>query len=316
MKLAKFFNFCRSPKSKMKQTDSDVPSEVSPEGLSLDTNLPLVTVGIRFHDASKVDLIKRCILGIAAQSNVRVHIHLTLQGFSKGEEALMNEVLLSYLDGSGFNFEVDNVPNENNADLRSMLLNRIIARHYERGDSCYLCFIDFDDIWFQHALSTLLEPLELGNFALSYADVHCANVYFDDGQTYIRDIKDIFRTSQKTKRDLLHENFLPLHSYMFHTDRISREVLHYDETLERLEDYDVLLGVARDYPISGLHRKRLIGLYNFYETADGDLNTTQSVFRTDTPDHTAQKWQKAQRRIIARHSGKRWHEFWGEEWTS
>ncbi|WP_420860193.1 hypothetical protein [Marivivens marinus] len=301
----------RAPKAK---GAGPLPKAMKAAGPSPATDLPQITVGVRFHDVDQMPLLERCLQSIAAQSGVFVHVHVALQGFTKPEVAASQAVALAALDGSGFTVEIDNLPNPRNLDLRSRLLNLIVDRHYARGVSDFLCFIDFDDIWFQHALQVLVEPLRMANFALSYADIHCADVYYDDGQTYLRDVKDVFRISQKTKRDLLRGNFLPLHSYMFHTGRIDRSLLRYDETLERLEDFDVLLAVARQHPFSGLHRDRLIGFYNFYQTESGGLNTTQSVFTTASSNRNDDRWTEATRTIISRHAGAEWQEFWGEEW--
>ncbi|RYG89510.1 hypothetical protein EU803_17420 [Loktanella sp. IMCC34160] len=301
----------RAAKGPAKKSGQDI---LHASGPVHDPNLPLITVGVRFHDFGKMALLERCLQSIAAQAGVRVHVHLALQGFSKPEQATCRAAALAALDGSGFTIEIDSLPNPKRADLRSRLLNRIVERHYAQRMAEFLCFIDFDDIWFQHALQVLVEPLLMADFAVSYADIHCADVYYDDGQTYLRNVKDVFHISQKTKRDLLRGNFLPLHSYMFHTGRIDQSLLRYDESLERLEDFDVLLAIAAHHPFSGLHRDRLIGFYNFYQTVEGGLNTTQSVFATAEPDRKDDKWINATKTVISRHAGTKWQDFWGEEW--
>lgn len=272
-----------------------------------------ITVGVRYHDPKQFDLLKRCLVGISGQAGVKVNLVLALQGFSQKDEKTTSELCKLHLSGSGFDFVILNISNPGGKDIRATLLNEIINHHYgnEMGD--YLIFIDFDDIWFQNALETLAKPLMLGNFAVSYADIHCADVYFNNGQFYLRDIKDVFEISQKFKRDLKKSNFLPLHSYMFHTGRIDRSKLYYDERLERLEDYDVLLNVARNYPISGMYRKRVIGLYNFYTFSQGVGNSTPNIFQPDAGDTKDHKWTDAHREVLSRHLGKLWKDFYGEE---
>lgn len=278
--------------------------------------LPTVSVGIRFHRLDHAPLLERCLNCVAAQLGVRVNLLLAVQGFSVEQVARVNALTARSFFGSDFNFEILNVPNPEAKDMRSALLNEILDCHYEIGNTDYLAFIDYDDVWFQYALINLIEPLRVGSFVLSYADVHCADVLFDSGQVYICDVRDVFEIKRRTKRDLLQDNFLPLHSYMFHTGRIEREVLRYDEKLSRLEDYDVLLKVARRYPVSGLHRKRLIGLYNFYSTQGEGINTSRNIFHTPEGEGFDEAWAAARRTIIARHSGKSWREFAGEEWEA
>lgn len=277
--------------------------------------LPNVSVGVRFHAPGQLPLLERCLNGIAAQTEVRVHAYIALQDFAAQDVSDVEKTAERAFRGSGFTFEILNVPNPKKSDLRSVLLNNIVDAHYGADRAHYLAFIDFDDIWFQPALSTLVEPLQLDGFAVSYADIHCADVYFDAGQTYTRGLRDFFKISTKTKRTLLKENFLPIHSYMFQTRRIPKSVLHYDTELARLEDYDVLLRVARDFAFNGMHRKRLIGLYNFYSQRGKTLNTSQNIFEPPLTDDPAEDWVDARRALFARHAGKPWKEFFGEEWS-
>ena len=289
------------------------PSVAAPE-LSLGNTGPQVTVGVRFHNMEHLSLLNRCLCCIAAQEGVNVHLLLALQDFTADQVAQVEALTTRAFTGSDFGFELINMPNPNNKDLRSALLNAIVERHYERDATDYLVFIDYDDIWFQFALRTLIEPLQFGAFALSYADIHCADVFYDAGQTYLCDIRDVFQIKHKTKRDLMQDNFLPLHSYMFQTSRIEPKLLHYDENLVRLEDYDVLLSIARRYPFAGLHRGQLIGLYNFYSSLGGKMNTSRNVFLPMEDEAVEEVWHQARRTVIARHGGAPWHEFAGEEW--
>lgn len=274
---------------------------------------PSVTVGVRFHDITQIQLLERCLIGISGQVGVRPHVLLAVQGFSKRAEKKTDQLVQKMLAGSTATYDIINVPNPKKKDLRARLLNVVVDHHYDAKMSDYLIFIDFDDIWFQNALETLLEPLTLADFALSYASIHCADIYYDQGQFYTRDIRDVYGMATKVKRNLMQGNFLPLHSYLFHTGRIAREVLHYDEELARLEDYDVLLKVAREYPVSGLHRNRLIGLYNFYTLKKGYGNSTRNVFSTEPAPETNEKWAEAWRIVASRHAAKPWQDFWGEE---
>ena len=273
-----------------------------------------MTVGVRFHDITRTCLLERCLLSISTQQDVTVHVHIVTQDFQKNEILQVVKLATDIFFESGFSFEVDNLTNPKKADLRARCLNRIVNRHYEAQRSEFLCFIDYDDIWFSHALKTLVAPLRFTKFAVSYADVPCGNVYYDSDHVYLREIVDLFGISRKTKRDLLAGNFLPLHSYMFHTASISKEHLAYDETLARLEDYDVLLTLARMYPFTGQKRRTIIGLYNFYETAAADINTTANPFSGDRLSAHDDTWKEANTSIRTRHIGLPWTDFLGEQW--
>jgi len=282
--------------------------------LAADHSLPHVSVGVRFHRPDHLPLLSRCLNGIAAQEGVQVHLFLALQGITSEEEVKVREVVARAFLGTGFHFDLINVANPEKRDQRSILLNTIVDAHYEAGWADYLAFIDYDDIWFQKALTTLVEPLQLGKYVLSYADIHCADVFYDCGQVYLRDVRDVFQIHQKTKRNFLQDNFLPLHSYMFQTARIDRELLRYDEDQVRLEDYDVLLRVAAQNPITGMHRGRLIGLYNFYSSRGEKMNTSRNIFLPPDDDSHDELWTTARLTIMSRHSDTPWREFSGEGW--
>ena len=275
---------------------------------------PLVTVGVRFHDIKRTFLLERCLLSISTQRDVRVHVHIVTQGFQKNEILKVVKLATDIFFEPEFSFEVDNVANPKKVDLRAHCLNRIVNRHYEAQRSEFLCFIDYDDIWFSHALKTLIEPLCVTKFSVSYADVRCGDVYYDNDQVYLRKIVDFFDISRKTKRDLLVGNFLPLHSYMFHTGLIRKEDLTYDETLARLEDYDVLLTLARMYAFTAQKRRTVIGLYNFYETMAAAVNTTANPFSRDGLSGHDDIWKQANKSIRTRHAGLPWTDFVGEQW--
>ncbi|PYE22285.1 hypothetical protein C8J32_11428 [Rhizobium sp. PP-CC-3A-592] len=271
-----------------------------------------VTVGIRFHDISKIDLLERCLNSVAGQTHAGVHVILSCQGFDAANVATVECLLAATLKLSGFAYEIINVANPDKLDLRSKLLNTIVDHHYGSSRR-FLAFIDYDDIWFSHAISTLIDSFNYGPFALSYADIHCANLLYYNNSFYVKELRDVYSISRKSKRDLLSENFLPLHSYMFNTSILDSSILHYDTSLEVLEDYDVLLRVILTNPVSGLHRKELIGLYNFYSVVSGKVNTTPSIFEPPVVV-VGGPWSKARTQIIQKHSGYPIKEYFGEQW--
>ncbi len=273
----------------------------------------LVTVGVRFHDLKYFALLKRCLMSIAGQEDIEVHTIVCTQGFNKAEQEKVAKLCKQMMGLTTFSWEVLNVPSPGGLDIRSKLLNKIVKRHYEIGKSSYLSFIDYDDIWFSHALRTLISSFDFGRFALSYADIHCANVYYDNDAVYLRDIADYFEIGDKMKIDLFANNFLPLHSYLFNTSVIKRSIFHYDQSLKVLEDYDFLLLIARQYPISGLYARKLIGLYNFYTSRDTQINTTSNIFdQLDMSGSTV--WNESRLKIYKKHSRKPISHFIGEDW--
>ena len=118
-----------------------------------------VSVGVRFHDISKLNFLRRCLISIDAQSSVHPHIYIVTQDFSSSSLAAVKDLLVQCLAINGSTYTLINVQNPNGFDLRTKLLNKIVQAHYADSISSYLCFIDYDDLWYSHALKTLLLSL-------------------------------------------------------------------------------------------------------------------------------------------------------------
>jgi len=278
-------------------------------------NITRISVGVRFHDISKLNFLKRCLISIDAQSSVRPHIYLVTQGFSSSDLKKVKHLLDECCCTNKTTFSLINVPNPKGIDLRSKLLNQIIESHYSDNISSYLCFIDFDDLWYSHALKTLLAPLLVGEFCMSFADIHLADVWTDGEVFYLRNILDRHKISSKHKSDLLKGNFLPLHSYLFDTSRIERDLFVYDESLSRNEDYDLLVRLASIKPVTRAVSNRLIGLYNFYAYNDNSINTCNNPFDKSV-DLTAEQqrdFDQAFIAIVKKNGGIAWQAFYGED---
>ncbi len=274
-----------------------------------------VSVGVRFHDISKLNFLRRCLISIDAQSSVHPHVYIVTQDFSFSSLAAVKDLLVQCLAINGSTYTLMNVQNPNDYDLRTKLLNKIVQAHYTDSISSYLCFIDYDDLWYSHALKTLLPPLLNTSFVMSYADIHLADVWTDGEIFYLRDIFDRQMISKKTKFDLLKGNFLPLHSYMFDTSKISQDLFVYDESLSRNEDYDFLIRLASSNAVTRAVSNRLIGLYNFYTCDDGTINTCDNPFNKCSSFSLEEKsnFDKDFLAIIEKNGGLHWKTFFGED---
>jgi hypothetical protein len=274
-----------------------------------------VSVGVRFHDISKLNFLRRCLISIDAQSSVHPHVYLATQDFSPSNLEAVKDLLEKCLAINGSTYTLINVQNPNSLDLRAKLLNEIVHAHYADSRSSYLCFIDYDDLWYSHALKTLLSPLLRTSFVMSYADIHLADVWTDGEIFYLRDLFDRQMISTKTKSDLLKGNFLPLHSYMFDTSKISQDLFVYDESLSRNEDYDFLIRLASSNAITRAVSNRLIGLYNFYTCDDGAINTCDNPFDHSSSFSSDEKnnFDRDFLAIIEKNGGLAWKTFFGED---
>ena len=274
-----------------------------------------VSIGVRFHDISKLNFLRRCLISIDAQSSVHPHIYLATQDFSHSDLQAVEDLLKKCVAINGSTCTLINVRNPNCLDLRAKLLNTIVQSHYADSISSYLCFIDYDDLWYSHALKTLLSPLLATSFVMSYADVHLADVWTDGEIFYLRDLFDRQMISKKNKSDLLKGNFLPLHSYMFDTSKILKDLFVYDETLSRNEDYDFLIRLASSHAITRAVSNRLIGLYNFFTCDDGVINTCDNPFDQSSVFSLEEQssFDRDFLAIVEKNGGLSWKTFFGED---
>lgn len=280
-----------------------------------------VTVGIRFHDLSRIQFLERCLVSVAAQTDVEIDVCIAVQDVEQAGLDLIAEASEKALAYSfGGTLQVLNVINPGGKDLRAELMNHIVRYHYNLPNPQFLTFIDYDDIWFSHALSTLANSLAAGKFAMSYADVHAADVILSGQSFFIKEIRNVFEISTKKKSDLRTGNFLPLHSYMFYTSNIPQNLLEYDETLSRHEDYDVLIRIAASLPVVSSSRSCLIGLYNFYTdyrhcTEGRPVNTMQNPFvdiiTSQASNEPAERGSLSY--VLCKNHGLEWKSFLGEE---
>lgn len=272
------------------------------------------TVGIRFHDISKLFLLERCVTSVCGQQGVRPCICVATQSLTASDLSLMRASLEPICDIASVGLCILNVDGNTGKDIRSRLLNQIIYYHYEQGISDLIAFIDYDDVWFGHALSVLASPFRSGPYALSYASVHAAHVKLLGSSILTVESSDLFGVSKKTKAFLARQNFLPLHSYMFNTSVIERGAFVYDESLTMLEDYDMLLRIASGCPVSSANRHVCIGLYNFYSGGSEDLNTCSNPFVRSSSNLSRSKASSdALHILLEKHGNLKWRSFFGED---
>lgn len=261
-----------------------------------------MSVCVRFHRADRLPFLRRSLMSIAGQEGALAFPIICCQAFGVDELEKVKEVSDEVRYISGVQCQIINVDGDGQTDQRARLLNVAFQRHKSRGIARYFAVLDYDDIWFSHALSTLLSVHRLGSFGIAFGDVHCAHIHYDRGQFYTIELSDVFKISTKNKKDLFVDNFLPFHSYMYNTAVVSESDMIFDEALSRLEDYDLLIRVASKYAVSPLAANVLIGLYGFYSGVPGGVNTTENVFRAGQRSDVS--WAHAAKEIIRKNSGR------------
>lgn len=114
----------------------------------------------------------------------------------------------------------------------------------EKSDGEYVAFLDDDDEWFPDKIEKQVEIIKKTNVAM----VSCReiSVFEDTKKTSVGRIQ-IF--SGRVYKELLHYNFMGGTSYLFFDKTCLNDVGKFDPKMESCQDYDLMLRIARKYPV-------------------------------------------------------------------
>ena len=140
-------------------------------------------------------------------------------------------------------------------------MNRALEIHYEETSNDFFYVLDHDDLVFSHALATLAGPVVGSTAAVSFGKVLVARYLSLDGYDFLYRMDDHFKAAERDITEVVVDNFFPIHGYVFHTRAMPRGRLHFNESMDRLEDYEALLRVVTDFPVYTGSMETLVGLY-------------------------------------------------------
>lgn len=256
---------------------------------------PRVSTIVRVHSGSKLSRLEDCFGALASQTGVQVEAIVVAQGITDEELAELEAIAADSFIFGNCQRAIIRIPNPRGEDLRSRLLNEGIDYHFSNTSNEYLSFLDYDDVLASNALQTLAEPLNGTRFAVSFGRVERLNYVPCIDYDFIYEADAHFSAVNKTKFDLFKENFAPLHSYLFHTAVIDRAHLTVDERLTRLEDYDLLMRIVAQYPVTFAKASSLIGFYTW--PADNSHSSYDPASSVLPDEAKLEEWSRA-RQII------------------
>jgi hypothetical protein len=221
---------------------------------------PTVTVTVRFHDIRALPSLERCLNALQAQRDVEMTVLIMYQGSDERAitqiEEMIHEMWLAELRP-----KVVGVPGPVGTDRRAILLNRALDIHYGETTNDFFYVLDHDDIVFSHALATLTVPIIGTDAALGFGKVLVARYLSFDGYDFLYRIEDFFKSSRRDLAELMVDNFFPFHAFVFHTKAMPPGYLRFDESMDRLEDYECLYRVVSTFPVSMRTVDEPVGLY-------------------------------------------------------
>lgn len=246
------------------------------------------SVVTRFHDARALERLAHALGSLRDQTFTRpIQSLVVTQRFSETELEKVR-ALVQRFERPGLTISIENVTSPE-GDIRSHLLNCGISKAHGR----YLAFLDFDDIWYSHALEDWVSRLETTSAAWSVGRVVQSVGHLQDATWMTLKTADPFAWG-RDRIDLFADNFLPIHSFAFDLNRIDRTLLQFDTRYTLLEDYAFLLPIAARYEPDWELRSsgKLLGEYRF--SIDG---SNSNILDARAQPEKLKAWDSAIRRL-------------------
>jgi glycosyl transferase family 2 len=232
---------------------------------------------VRFHDVRRLRELDRCMFSLVGQTHRPLHVLLALQRFTVRDAAAVRAAVEPLLGLPGApTLQVLDWDGPAPVDGRAALLNLGLAAARGR----YVGFLDYDDVLYPEAYEILVGQLRATGAAIAFATVRVVSAAVYPEFIQVAHLVDPpFRGS--TLRDLLRNNFCPIHSFLIDRRQVPGHLLACDKTLTTEEGYDLLLRICARYPSNFelVAAAMPVGDY-YYKTrdnkADDDSNTASN----------------------------------------
>jgi hypothetical protein len=133
----------------------------------------------------------------------------------------------------------------------------------------YIAYLDDDDRFYPNHLETLVSFLELGTHSVAYTDAYRAHQTLVAGQ-YVTTLRDVPYSEDFDAGRMLEHNFVPV-LCVVHAKSCLESVGIFDESLKRLEDWDLWIRMSRKFPFHHLP----VVTCEFSWRTDGSTMTSQ-----------------------------------------
>jgi glycosyltransferase involved in cell wall biosynthesis len=117
----------------------------------------------------------------------------------------------------------------------------------------YLAYLDDDDLFYPDHLETLVGALESGSHRVAYTDAHRAHQVLENG-SYVTTLRVVPYSLDFDADRMLDANFVPVLCFL-HDRSCLDAVGAFDESLKRLEDWDLWIRMSRKFPF--LHIRKI-----------------------------------------------------------
>lgn len=202
----------------------------------------LVSIIIRTNSINRLHLLKNAIDSIIQSNYKPIEIVIVAQTSS---DLLIEKIedLATALSDS--NLQIRLVVNKTTKDERTRNLNLGIQAATGR----YIGFLDDDDVIYPNHISSLIEAIQKSELiAWAYSDVAAVVCSVEPtGKVNKVSVDYPYIKDKFSKENLWKDNFIPIHSYIIDRQRVSDDLLQFDESFKVMEDYAFLLRLATSY---------------------------------------------------------------------
>lgn len=249
----------------------------------------VVSVIVRFHDVAKKERLGLALSSLALQSYPWVEPVIVLQDFPEDDyrEVLELSALICWPQ-SFCRPLIINVPGLGPGDHRARLLNCGMAAASGR----FLAFLDYDDLLYPNCYTTLVRRVHKTQKAVAFGGAVQAEVEEQSNDFYVFRKKKIFQ--DKHKLDFFIANQHPIHTFLLDKCHVDDDLLKFDETVNKNEDYIFLLRILarHDWDISA----QAVSVAEYSLRIDGS-NTIIGIGDADA-DKVAE-WRESDRNVEA-----------------
>ncbi len=139
---------------------------------------------------------------------------------------------------------------------------------WQQSKGSWICFLDDDDILYPWHLETLFHATGNGSRKFVYGDYNRA-LFLDEKKT-TPDILTGALSWEYSREELLVKNNIPIHTWLYARECAER-IGQWDESLDRMEDYDFLLRLSAQYPL--YHVRKVTCEYRYYVNSSNSIYT-------------------------------------------
>lgn len=235
-------------------------------------------VVVRFHDAHRLQELRRCVFSLVGQRYRPLHVNLVVQRFTAYEVEQTRAALQPFLamaDAPGLTML--NWEHPEPKDARAVLLNH----GFRTAEGRYLAVLDYDDVLYPEAYELAVGRLRASDATIVFGSVCIKQI--DVYDTFMHAVRKVPPFAGSSLRDLFVNNFCPIHSYVIDRICVPDQFLFIEPFMTMQEDYDFLLRICAQFPSNFGLLGTDLGEYNYKTDGSNTVPTDGYLSRSELP---------------------------------